>query len=44
MQLTKMTLGMESEVEVYEAQGEANGSCSTSTTSDVRKEKRRSKV
>ena len=35
---------MESEVEVDEAQGKASGSCSTSTTSGVGKEKRRSKV
>ena len=44
MQLIKMASGTESEVEVDEAQGKASGSCSTSTTSGVRKEKRRSKV
>ena len=32
-------MGIESEVEVNEAQGEANGSCSTPTTSGMRKEK-----
>ena len=39
-----MASGTESEVEVDEAQGEASGSCSMSTTSGVGKEKRRSKV
>ena len=42
--IIKMASGMESEVGVDEAQGEASGSCSTSTTSGVGKEKRRSKV
>ena len=40
----KMASGMESEVELDEAQGEVIGSCSTSTTSGVGKEKRKSKV
>ena len=40
MQLTKNGMGMESEVEVDEAQGEANGSCSTHTTSGVRKKEK----
>ena len=44
MQLIKVASGMESEVEIDEAQGEASGTCSTSKISGVGKEKRRSKM